>query len=198
MLLGLGSKRQYAYDAAGRQTTQIELNASNAPIITMLDRYDAVGNRNGRIKDGVNTTWTYDDLYRLLGQQEALAYATYSYDSAGNILVKWHQGSDPMSFVYDAANRIVTMQQGAVLTSFSYDDAGNQIEENAGGIRTTYVFDGENRLVQVVNSDGTRSTYAYSGGFPVDVAGLRRSAHEAGVSLTTFVWDGSDYLLEKR
>ena len=39
--------------------------------------------------------------------------------------------------------------------------------------------------------DGSRSTYTYEGD------GLRRSAHEAGVGLVTFIWDGADYLMEK-
>jgi hypothetical protein len=35
------------------------------------------------------------------------------------------------------------------------------------------------------------STYSYAGD------SLRRSAFEAGGTLTTFLWDGSDYLMEK-
>ena len=38
--------------------------------------------------------------------------------------------------------------------------------------------------------DTTRSTYTYAGD------GLRRSAFEAGGALTTFIWDGTDYLGE--
>ena len=45
LLEGNGMKRQYQYDAAGRLTTQIELNASNNPVVTILDTYDSVGNR---------------------------------------------------------------------------------------------------------------------------------------------------------
>jgi YD repeat-containing protein len=74
--------------------------------------------------------------------------------------------------------------------TFQYDDIGNLTEENAAGSRTTYLYDNENRLTSVRFPDGTRSTYTYAGG------GLRRSAHEAGGSLTTFVWDEDDYLGE--
>lgn len=48
-----------------------------------------------------------------------------------------------------------------------------------------------NRLTQVLNPDGSRSTYSYAGD------GLRRSAQEPGEALTTFIWDGDDYLMEK-
>ena len=42
-----------------------------------------------------------------------------------------------------------------------------------------------------MDAAGSLSTYSYDGD------GLRRSAHEPGGALTTFVWDGDDYLLEK-
>ena len=49
-----------------------------------------------------------------------------------------------------------------------------------------------NRLTGIQFPSGTRSTYTHSGG-----DGLRRSALEAGGVLTTFIWDGNDYLMEK-
>ena len=62
----------------------------------MVDTYDAVGNRTGRNQDGVLTTWTYDNSYRLTGQQTSGGYATFTYDAVGNTLVKHQQGSSPM------------------------------------------------------------------------------------------------------
>lgn len=198
MLLGLGSKRQFGYDSVGRVTTQIELNSSNNPIVTISDSYDAVGNRIGRNKDGDVTTWTYDDVNRLTGQQLNGAAATFAYDSVGNITVKHHQGESPMTFAYDAADRMVTMIQGSAVTTFTYDDNGNLTEEAKSGLgvqRTTYVYDNENRLTVVKTPGGVGlpglSTYTYDG------QGLRRSAHESGGSLTTYIWDGDDYLMEK-
>ena len=117
--------------------------------------------------------------------------ATFSYDAVGNIEVKWHEGSNPMTFVHDAANRITTMLQGTNRTTYTYDNNGNLTEENLSGSRTTYVYDNENRLVTIVNADATRSSYTYDGD------GLRRSKQEPGGSLTTMVWDGSEYLQAK-
>jgi hypothetical protein len=59
---------------------------------------------------------------------------------------------------------------------------------------TTYAYDNENRLTSVVfpaASGGGRSTYSY------ERDGSRRSAFETGEALTTFIWDGTDYLMEK-
>ena len=80
LLLGLGSKRRYEYDSVGRITTQIELNSSNQRIYTMVDSYDAVGNRTGRNTNGNPTTWLYDDAYRLTGQQKSGQTATFAYE----------------------------------------------------------------------------------------------------------------------
>jgi YD repeat-containing protein len=191
LLMGLGSKRKYQYDSSDRLTTQIELNASNNPIITMVDAYDSVGNRTQRVKDGTSSDWTYDAEYRLISQVKSGERATFVYDAVGNIELKWHQGEDPMTMMFDAANRITTIQQGAIRTTVTYDENGNMTEEDANGSRTTNVFDQENRLTVVRYPDATRSTYTY------EADGLRRSTHEPGGSLTTMVWDGDDYLHEK-
>ena len=67
---------------------------------------------------------------------------------------------------------------------------GRRIGENAAGSLTAYQYDNENRLTSIRFPDGTRSTYTYAGD------GLRRTAFEAGGTLTTMVWDGDDYLGE--
>lgn len=182
--------RIYRYDAASRLTSQIELNASGGPIITMVDAYDNVGNRLSRFKDGTTTSWSYDSGYRLIGQAVSGGYATFVYDNAGNTLVKWQQGTSPMSFAYDNANRIVTMLQGTNLTSYLYDATGNLTQENLNNSLTSYRYDNENRLLNIQFPGGTFSTYTYSGD------GLRRSAFEAGGSPASFIWDGVDYLGE--
>ena len=113
-----------------------------------------------------------------------------AYDNAGNTTVKAQQATNPMTFTYDNANRIVTMLQGANLTTCTYDTTGNLTVENLATALTTNSYDNENRLTGIVNPDATRSTYTYAGD------GLRRSAYEPGGVLTTFIWDGDDYLGE--
>lgn len=66
-----------------------------------------------------------------------------------------------MTMTFDAENRLVTMTQGSGTTTFSYDATGNLTGENLLGSLTSYVYDNENRLSQLQNPDGTRSTYAY-------------------------------------
>lgn len=85
---------------------------------------------------------------------------------------------------------MVTQIQGSVVTTFTFDNAGNMAVENVGGVLTTYVYDGENRM-KTASANAGMSTYTYQGD------GLRRSKQEPGASLTTMVWDGSDYLQER-
>lgn len=79
--MGLGSVRQYGFDAADRLTTQIEY-VSSSPIMTFIDSYDPVGNRIGRLQNGIAFTWVYDSDYRLTGQQNAGGCATFQYEAA--------------------------------------------------------------------------------------------------------------------
>lgn len=182
-----------------RLTTQIEQDAAAHPIITMIDGYDGVGNRTSRVQDGVAYTWTYDDDYRLTGQQSAGAWATFTMDANGNILSKQHQGQNPLTMTYDDADRLGPSLQGASigLNVFTFDANGNQIKKSGAALGTQptwWFYDPENRLigVGVGNIPSPTATYTYSGD------GLRRTAQELGGARTTFVWDGSDYLGEVR
>ncbi len=187
MQLGNGTKRAYSYDANSRLTTQIELNGATR-LVTIVDSYDPVGNRIGRNLDGVLTTWTYDDLYRLTHQDKPGQVCTYVLDPVGNLEVMWEGGASPKSFTFDAADRLETMALGANLTTFTYTTYGALEVEVTGIQRTTYTYDGQDQLIGVLTSAGVRSTYTFDGD------GMRRTAQEGNVQPTTMVWDGSDYL----
>jgi RHS repeat-associated protein len=188
LLLGLGSKREYRYDSVGRIATQIEYNAAGQRIYTMVDSYDAVGNRVKRVANGNPTTWLYDDAYRLTGQQKSGQTATFSYDNNSNLTTKWHQGGDPRTMVYDAADRLTTMQVGGTTGTMSWFSRGamrNQYE--TGAIKATYSYTDINNNLTVAHDAAGLTTSTYDGD------NLRRKIVSGSVT-TTFVWDGSDYL----
>jgi len=188
LLLGLGSKREYRYDSVGRITTQIEYNASNQGIYTMVDSYDAVGNRVKRVANGNPTTWLYDDAHRLIGQQKSGQAATFAYDANSNLTTKWHQGGNPQTMQYDAADRLTTMQSGGTTGTMSWFSRGalrNQYE--TGAIKATYSYTDINNNLRVAQDAAGLTTSTYDGD------NLRRKI-VAGSSTTTFVWDGADYL----
>jgi hypothetical protein len=87
--------------------------------------------------------------------------------------------------------RLTTSIQGTSVGTYTFDNAGNQILDNVAGALTTSQYDPENRLL-FASSSSAVSSYTYQG-----YDGLRRSWQELGSSLTTTVWDGSDYLQER-
>ncbi|NOG39170.1 MAG: hypothetical protein HND43_07225 [Armatimonadetes bacterium] len=178
-------------------TTQGELNASNVPIVTQIDSYDAVGNRMTRSVNGTVATWSYDDLYRLTGQVKPGQVATYTLDGVGNLKTMWDGGAFPRTFTFNAADRLVTMVEGANLTTYTWTGYGALSSETTGTATTDYSYNGQDQLVLVTPpGDGFPTTYTFDGD------GLRRSIQATNVNqdsptldITTVVWDGSDYLL---
>jgi len=170
--------------------TQIEYSGT-VPIATFIDTYDPVANRMARLQDGVLTSWTYDDNYRLTGQQTPGGYATFAYDSVYNTTLKWHQGTLPMTMTYHAVNAIANMTQGAAVTTYTQDKAGNLLGENLNGVLSTYTYDGENKLL-TANTPVGLFTYTYQG-----LDGLRRSSIGPNEPILTNVWDGGEYLQQR-
>jgi YD repeat-containing protein len=72
--------------------------------------------------------------------------------------------------------------------SISYPN-GNTTNENRGGISTQYTYNRIDQIRAIINPDGTRETMTYDGD------GLRRSKQTAS-GITTYIWDGTDYLGE--
>ncbi|MBZ0213761.1 MAG: hypothetical protein K8H99_08185 [Nitrospirae bacterium] len=191
LLLGLGSKRRYEYDSVGRITTQIELNSSNQRIYTMVDSYDAVGNRTGRNSNGNPTTWLYDDAYRLIGQEKSGQTATFVYDANSNLTTKQHQGGSPRTIAYDVADRITTYQEGSALTTLAWQSRGAMHTQKTGTDTTTFTYSDPMFLAAVDGPSGRLATYVY------DSESKRRRIYE-GAAFTTLVWDGWDYLQWRR
>ena len=190
LTLGTGIVRHYGYDPVSQLTTQIDYSGAT-PISTMIDGYDPIGNRTSRLLDNVPYTWTYDNQYRLKMQQTAMGNASFVYDAVDNMLVKWNGGTAPLTMSFDAATRLTTSIQGTSVGTYTFDNAGNQILDNVAGALTTCQYDPENRLLFASSSSGV-SSYTYQGH-----DGLRRTWAEPTFSLTTTVWDGSDYLQER-
>ena len=96
-----------------------------------------------------------------------------------------------MTFAYDVRNRIATMVQGAAITTYNYGGSGYLRSETTATGVTTYTHNQHVQMTTVKYPDGTSSAYTYR------ADGKRRSVIEPGGSMTTFIWDGEDYLMEK-
>ncbi|WKZ81205.1 MAG: hypothetical protein QY327_04710 [Fimbriimonadaceae bacterium] len=194
MMLGNGTTRKYQFDNRGQLTTQIEFSGAT-PLCTIVDGYDSVGNRLTRSLDGNPVTWSYDDLYRLTGQQKAGQVCTYTLDGVGNLEVMWEGGNFPKTFTFNAADRLVTMVEGADLTTYAWTGYGALESEITGNSTTGYAYNGQDQLAVVTAPSGDKTTYSFDGdGLRRSVATTNQSQDPPTLDVTTMVWDGIDYL----
>jgi hypothetical protein len=172
--LGIGSVREYSFDAEDRLTTQIEYIGAN-PITTFIDSYDPVDNRIGRIENGAVFTWTYD--------------VTYSYDGNDNRLTSPEIGA--LTFwTYNAANQLVTAISGGLTTTNTYNrDGCETLVQEGGGAVYAMGYDNMLRLNYQIATN-TYATYTY------DADGCKWY-EDASTGRATVIWDGDSYLRSK-
>ncbi len=191
--LANGTRASFSYDAAGNLTRLANLKSDGTTISSFDYDYDKVGNRTAVLEaDGSRVTWSYDATYQLTGEHRTGSNAyrdTYTYDPAGNRLLKIHDGART-SYSYDAANQIIYSEDASGRTTYTFDADGNQeVVEQPSGDRTTYAWDYENRMTSAQLPSGVRNTMAY------EPDGLRVKLEES-TGTKKFVWDGQNYLAE--
>lgn len=110
--------------------------------------YDANDNIDGLEVDGAPLTLTYDELDRVTGRtsgDESHRNETVGYDKAGNITA--YNDSDNWS--YNDNNQL--LRAGDV--AFTYTGAGHRDKKIVRGQETQYVYDGTERLVEIIAPD---------------------------------------------
>jgi YD repeat-containing protein len=142
--------------------------------------------------DGTLVTYTYDDTDQLLSEARSKggqsSLISYSYDLLGNRLTRNADGVIT-TYTYGAGNVLESEVTGSALTNYEYDGNGNLTVRDVEGALTTYTWDDEDRLIGIINPNGTTETYEYS------ADGLRqKKVTPAGT--TQFVWDGANVLQE--
>jgi len=191
--LANGTRASFTYDAAGNLTKLYNLKSTGAVVNNFDYTYDKVGNRMAVMEAGGNrVTWSYDNGYQLIGEHRTGANAyrdTFTYDPAGNRLLKNHDGART-TYAYDVANQLTYSQDAGGRTTFTFDADGNQqVVREPSGDRTTYAWDYENRMTLARLPAGIRNTMAY------DADGLRVKLEES-TGTKKFVWDDQNYLGE--
>ncbi len=136
-----------------------------------------------RINPEYTSRVIYDSLSRQVRATDLLGTTTkITYDRVGNKYLEEitagstysEAGSRQISYSYTPEYWLESMTRGSVdglsyTVSYEYDKVGNQIKEQypdfaavgAGQNYTEYVYDGLDRLTEVVNSDGSRESYEY-------------------------------------
>ncbi|HMM97477.1 MAG TPA: DUF6531 domain-containing protein [Anaerolineales bacterium] len=152
----------YSYDSA-RQMTGIDYPA---PETDVTFTYSLIGQRASMTDELGTTSWTYDDLDRVISVTDAFgATIQYGFDQTGNRTSLTYPDGRQVFYAYDAGNR---------LTSVTDWDGG----------ATAYTYDAANRLTGVVRPNGVNSIHIY------DLAG-RLTTLRHGDSAYQYAYDAA-------
>ncbi|WP_437202984.1 RHS repeat domain-containing protein [Planctomicrobium sp. SH664] len=189
----------YQYDKAGNRT-QI-LTASGTVTTWSYDRTYRLTeeHRTGTATEPGWAPFTADqwdaftadqwNLFGIDGSSPGSFRNTFTYDAAGNRLVKNANGARTTS-TFDAANQTISSIDGTGTTTYTFDADGNQtVVLKPSGERTTTTWDYENKSTLIQLPSGLRNTMAY------DPDGLRVRLDDS-TGTKKFIYDGQAYLLE--
>ncbi len=161
---GRGNTISYSYDNADRITN---VNYSDAATHDVAYSYDAQGQVRTRVDGAGTTSYTYDDLGRLLSVANTAGGATisYTYDLAGAVASET-DAHGPTNYHYDPAHQLSYMiyQQGGgpAMMLFDYDNAGRRIDtwlqtnatHSVWGGHSHTAYDASGRVVHIVAQQG--------------------------------------------
>ncbi len=151
--LSTGELITYAYDADGNRTVVSDSGATTTYTTNNTNEYTSVGgvtygyDLNGNLTmttggPGGNTTYTYDDENRLIGEKTPTDIYTYQYDALGNLIASTDSGK----IVHYLIN---PLGDGSVAAE--YDGSGNLIANFTYGVG----------LISQVAATGTAEFYDY-------------------------------------
>jgi len=202
-----GSNEAYTYYDDGMLHSLLNLKADQTVIDAYSYNYDAAHNITSKVDGRGTTTYTYDDLNRLLTVTEPSGKITaYTFDQAGNRFSQTETlGANTVvtTYTYNNQNRLTnTLTQENNITTqtvaYTYDNNGNQLiitkVPYVNGIPqtplvTTCTYDRFNQLLTTDLPDGTDLSYAYNG------EGLRVTK-QVNSTPTKYVYVGDKVVLE--
>lgn len=140
----------YGYDSSYRLTAVQYANGDSESF-----EIDPTGNRKKRTKNGVVTTYNYNNADQL----QNAGPINFVYDVNGNTTQQ--TDSIQRKYNYDGENRLVKVTLNAVKTvQWLYDPFGDKIERiDTNGVITKMIYDEDNLLAELNNSNITVSKF---------------------------------------
>ena len=188
-------RTSYCYDSRNRMTGMETMLPGGELLYRSACTYDRAGNRTGReeqYRDAFSgslhtavTTYTYDGMGRLTGEELDGKLTGYSYDMAGNRLSRTTEGRTER-YHYNSRNQLTELDSAAETVQYEYDHAGNLTAEShipqGGNItkRIEYTYDAYDRNTSVCSAGCVQQNH-------YDAEGLRNAVTENG-STTNFVY----------
>ncbi len=146
--------------------------------------YDDAHNRVERLRDGVATEYSYNNLNQMTGYTEAGASVSYSYDANGNRQTRQDAaGTD--TYEYDYENRLAGVSKGGVTYTYTYDYRARRVERVEGGTATKIVFSG-GTSVQEYAGAGVQAEYVRGSDYGGGIGGLLYSLRAGVPSYTHY------------
>lgn len=195
VLYANGMRTSYCYDSRNRMTGMETMLPGGELLYRSACTYDRAGNRTGReeqYRDAFSgslhtavTTYTYDGMSRLTGEELDGKLTGYSYDMAGNRLSRTTEGRTER-YHYNSRNQLAELDSAAETVQYEYDHAGNLTAEShipqGGNItkRIEYTYDAYDRNTSVCSAGCVQQNH-------YDAEGLRNAVTENG-STTNFVY----------
>lgn len=141
---------QFTYDNSHRITNYKRGVIGALPVIQNTYTYDAVGNRTIALLNGVNTTYTSNNLNQLTNSNNGAQNINFTYDSRGNLTY------DGQFFkTYDAEGRLLkdSSSPSNVIT-YLYDALNRRVQKNINGTVLNYTFAGMKPIEERDNASG--------------------------------------------
>ena len=176
-----GVVTKYTYDAKN-QLIGVENDGPSGVVLSgFAYTISAAGYRQSEVdSNGRSVAYSYDVDHHLIEEKVidptlGNSDTRYTYDASGNRLTEIG-ANGTITYTYDANGRLIS--DGA--TTYAYDANGSMIGRTTGSQATTYIYNAQDQLVQVKNSNDI-STYGY------DSAGTRTSETINGIGTTYLV-----------
>ncbi|MCL4532519.1 MAG: RHS repeat protein, partial [Actinobacteria bacterium] len=145
----------------------------------MSYEYDADGNRT-QMTDGTgDTTYTHDELGRVItATSPGSKVVGYRYDLDGNRTRVIYPDSTAVDYTFDKGSRLTSLEDwSSRTTSYDYLPTGSlETITNTNGTTASYTYDNAQRLTRVENYHG--NTILGYHGYTLDSAGNRTRASE--------------------
>jgi len=156
-------------DALGRiaqMTTSTNASASSQTLVDSLS-YLPFGPVTGyAYGNGINTTYSYDQDYRLISQNSGNVLSqSYGFDAVNNIttIIDSQASANDQVFGYDNLDRLTTAQGNYGNLSYSYDAVGNRQTESQDS-NNTYGYDSTTqRLTSISGANPSSLSYDANG-----------------------------------
>ncbi|MFD1460350.1 RHS repeat-associated core domain-containing protein [Paenibacillus farraposensis] len=141
-----GYRQQNQYN--GIQLVELKHTRSNAEINSFQYSYDPGKNITKRTQNGVEDSFTYDKLNRIVTSSEN--QDAYSYDARGNRLTMETERAPhtkPRENSFDDQNRLTQVKIGGKLVEYRYNGDGLLTDRIQDGIHTRYYYDGNSAQI---------------------------------------------------